>query len=64
MTRVLVLYYSRNGSTDALARQAARGVGSVDGVEALLLSSRAPEAQLRGRARAGEKRNQPVQLVR
>jgi NAD(P)H dehydrogenase (quinone) len=35
MTRVLILYYSRNGSTDALARQAARGVGSVDGVEAL-----------------------------
>ena len=35
MTRVLILYYSRNGSTDALARQAARGVGAVDGVEAL-----------------------------
>ncbi len=32
--RVLVLYYSRNGSTAALARHAARGVESVAGAEA------------------------------
>jgi NAD(P)H dehydrogenase (quinone) len=36
MTRVLIVYYSRHGSTAALARQVARGVGSVDGAEALL----------------------------
>jgi NAD(P)H dehydrogenase (quinone) len=34
--RVLVLYYSRHGSTAALARQVARGVGSVQDVEAVL----------------------------
>jgi NAD(P)H dehydrogenase (quinone) len=36
VTRVLVLYYSRHGSTAALARQIARGVGAVSGVEAVL----------------------------
>ena len=36
MTRVLVLYYSRHGSTAALARQIARGVASVGGAEAVL----------------------------
>lgn len=36
MTRVLVLYYSRHGSTAALARQLARGVGGVEGAEAML----------------------------
>ena len=36
MTRVLVLYYSRHGSTAALARQVARGVASVPGAEAVL----------------------------
>ena len=36
MTRVLVLYYSRHGSTAAIARQVARGVAAVDGAEALL----------------------------
>lgn len=36
MTRVLVLYYSRFGSTAALARQVARGVGAVEGAEAVL----------------------------
>lgn len=36
MTRVLVVYYSRNGSTAALAQQVARGVGSVAGAEAVL----------------------------
>ena len=34
MTEVLVLYYSRHGATAELARQAARGVESVDDVEA------------------------------
>ena len=34
MTTVLVLYYSRNGSTAELARQIARGVESVDGATA------------------------------
>jgi NAD(P)H dehydrogenase (quinone) len=36
VTRVLVLYYSRNGSTAALARQVARGVAGVSGAEAVL----------------------------
>lgn len=36
MTRVLVVYYSRDGSTAALARQVARGVGTANGAEALL----------------------------
>ena len=34
MTRVLVVYYSRTGSVEALARQVARGVESVPGVTA------------------------------
>ncbi len=36
MTTILVLYYSRNGSTLALARQVCRGVESVPGVTAML----------------------------
>lgn len=36
MTHILVLYYSRNGSTATLAREIARGVESVEGCEALL----------------------------
>jgi NAD(P)H dehydrogenase (quinone) len=36
MTEVLVLYYSRNGSTAELARQVARGVESVAGATARL----------------------------
>lgn len=36
MTEILVLYYSRNGSTAKLARQIARGVESVEGVRARL----------------------------
>ena len=31
---VLILYYSRHGSTEAMARQIARGVAQVEGVEA------------------------------
>lgn len=34
MTRILILYYSRYGSTAALAAQVARGANSVDGVSA------------------------------
>ncbi|HRP88277.1 MAG TPA: NAD(P)H-quinone oxidoreductase, partial [Gammaproteobacteria bacterium] len=36
MIRVLVVYYSRQGSTAALARQVARGVATVPGAEAVL----------------------------
>lgn len=36
MHRLLVLYYSRHGSTRQLARQIARGVEQVDGCEAIL----------------------------
>lgn len=34
--RILVLFYSQNGSTRNLARQIARGIESVDGCEAVL----------------------------
>ncbi len=36
MTKILILYYSRNGSTEKMAKQIARGVESVDGTEAVL----------------------------
>lgn len=36
MTNILILYYSRNGSTEKMAHQIARGVESIDGVEAIL----------------------------
>jgi NAD(P)H dehydrogenase (quinone) len=35
-TQLLVLYYSRHGSTKSLARQIARGIESVDGCEAII----------------------------
>lgn len=38
MADILVLYYSRNGSVAALARQVARGVGEVEGMAARLRS--------------------------
>lgn len=34
--KILVLFYSQNGSTRNLARQIARGIESVDGCEAVL----------------------------
>jgi NAD(P)H dehydrogenase (quinone) len=36
MTKVLVLYFSRHGSTANMANYIARGVASIDGVEAVL----------------------------
>ncbi len=36
MTKILIIYYSRNGSTTKMARQIARGVESVTGAEAVL----------------------------
>lgn len=36
MTKILILYFSRNGSTAKMAQQIARGVESVAGVEACL----------------------------
>ncbi|MBB3345025.1 NAD(P)H:quinone oxidoreductase [Luteimonas sp. RC10] len=36
MPEILVLYYSRNGSVARLARQIARGIGEVDGMQARL----------------------------
>ena len=36
MTKILVLYYSRHGSTATLAREIARGVDSVEGCESVL----------------------------
>lgn len=36
MPDILILYYSRNGAVAALARQIARGVGEVDGMQARL----------------------------
>ncbi len=36
MTEVLVLYYSRNGATEALAREVCQGIDAVDGMAARL----------------------------
>ncbi|VAW42232.1 NAD(P)H dehydrogenase (quinone), Type IV [hydrothermal vent metagenome] len=36
VTKVLVLYYSKNGNTQKMARLMARGIASVDGCEAML----------------------------
>lgn len=36
MADILVLYYSRNGATEALARQVCKGVDSIDGMSARL----------------------------
>lgn len=36
MLKILILYYSRNGSTEAMAKQVARGVESVKGCDAVL----------------------------
>ena len=36
MPEILVLYYSRGGSVARLARQIARGIASVDGMQARL----------------------------
>ena len=48
MTRVLIVYYSRHGSTAALARQVARGVGSVAGAESVLRTVPPVAADVRG----------------
>lgn len=45
MTEILVLYYSRQGSTAAMARQIARGVDSVSGVQARLRTVPAVSAE-------------------
>ena len=36
MANILIIYYSRNGSTEKMARQIARGVESVKGAEAII----------------------------
>ena len=36
MINILVVYYSRNGSTEKMAQQIARGIESIEGVEAVL----------------------------
>jgi len=36
MTKILILYYSRNGTTEKMAQQIARGVESIDNVDAVL----------------------------
>ncbi len=36
MTKILILFYSRNGSTEKMANQIARGVESIEGAEAAL----------------------------
>jgi len=51
MTEILVLYYSRNGSTAELARQVCRGVASVPGVGAKLRTVPAVSAENEGPAK-------------
>ena len=36
MTKILVLYYSKRGNTQRMARLMARGIESVEGCEAML----------------------------
>ncbi len=36
MTKILILYYSRNGTTEKMANQIARGVESIEGADAVL----------------------------
>ncbi|MBW6454037.1 MAG: NAD(P)H-dependent oxidoreductase, partial [Methyloprofundus sp.] len=36
MVNILVLYYSRDGATKAMAQQIARGIESINGAEAIL----------------------------
>jgi NAD(P)H dehydrogenase (quinone) len=51
MTEVLVVYYSRNGSTAELARQVCRGIESVPGVSAKLRTVPAVSAASEGPAK-------------
>ena len=51
MTEVLVIYYSRNGSTAELARQICRGIESVPGVTAKLRTVPAVTAESDGPAK-------------
>jgi NAD(P)H dehydrogenase (quinone) len=51
MTEVLVVYYSRNGSTAELARQICRGIESVPGVAAKLRTVPAVSAESEGPAK-------------
>lgn len=48
MTKVLVLYYSKRGNTQKMARLMARGVESIDGCEAILrtVESDLPDAEM------------------
>ena len=52
MTEVLVVYYSRNGSTAELARQICRGIESVSGVTAKLRTVPSVSADSDGPAKA------------
>jgi NAD(P)H dehydrogenase (quinone) len=47
MTKILVLYYSKRGNTQKMARLMARGVESIDGCEAMLrtVASDLPDAE-------------------
>ncbi len=47
MTKILVLYYSKRGNTQRMARLMARGIESVDGCEAMLrtVESDLPDAE-------------------
>ncbi len=36
MTKILILYYSQHGSTEQMANQIARGVESIEGIDAVL----------------------------
>lgn len=63
MTEVLVLFYSLNGNTHAMAREAARGVESVDGCQARLRT--VPPVGPVGRAASGQdERGGPAEVTR
>ncbi|MEJ2602482.1 MAG: NAD(P)H:quinone oxidoreductase [Gammaproteobacteria bacterium] len=50
MTEILILYYSRTGATEALAREVARGVDTVEGAVARLRTVPAVSAEIEASA--------------
>ncbi|WP_120510141.1 NAD(P)H:quinone oxidoreductase [Photobacterium salinisoli] len=61
MLPILVLYYSRHGSTRQLARQIARGIGQVEGCEAVLRT--VPEIRANGELEDGPDQGDPYVSV-
>ncbi|MEL6117067.1 NAD(P)H:quinone oxidoreductase [Photobacterium sp. SP02] len=61
MLPILVLYYSRHGSTRQLARQIARGIGQIEGCEAVLRT--VPEIRANGELESAQDNGDPFVSV-